>query len=169
MRFTLSIHASVGKSFVPFLRRHLRRANRLLPHPLSELSLALANDATMSDLHMRFMKIAGPTDVLTFPLDESREAGEVVICVPEARRNARDRGSSIRNELLLYALHGMLHLTGMDDRTERGFRAMHRMEDEILQTLGVGPVFETSQKTCGLKPARRRGGFSPHVPPKRNR
>jgi probable rRNA maturation factor len=110
------------------------------------------NDATMSKLHQQFMNIAGPTDVLTFPMDETHESGEIVICVPEARRRAKEQRGTLRNELLLYAIHGMLHLCGMDDRTQKGFERMHRMEDEILTRLGIGPVF----KTCGLKPARRR-------------
>ncbi len=114
----------------------------------------------MADLHIRFMNIPGPTDVLTFPMDET--GGEIAICVPEARRRARLHGTSLQNELLLYTIHGMLHLCGMDDRTPKGFTDMHRMEDRILTKIGVGAVF----KTCGLKPARRRVGFSPHVPEK---
>src|SRR5256885_6384280 len=139
--FHLSIHANVGANEVPFLRRHARAANALLPHSLKDVSIALVNDATMSSLHQRFMNIAGPTDVLTFPMDETRQSGEIVICVPEARRRAKEQHGSLRNELLLYAIHGMLHLCGMDDRTQKGFERMHRMEDEILTKLGVGAVF----------------------------
>src|SRR4051812_29718367 len=159
----LSIHATVGAKEVPFLRRHLRAANALLPHSLKDVSIALVNDAMMSKLHRQFMNIAGPTDVLTFPMDETKQSGEIAICVPEARRRAKEQHGVLRNELLLYAIHGMLHLCGMDDRTQKGFERMHRMEDEILRHLGIGPVF----KTCGLKPARRRAGFSPHVSKKR--
>jgi ssRNA-specific RNase YbeY (16S rRNA maturation enzyme) len=46
-----------------------------------------------------------------------------------------------RMELLLYALHGMLHLSGFDDRTDRDFALMHRTEDSILESLGFAPVF----------------------------
>src|SRR5205823_1260629 len=112
---------------------------------LSELSVALVNDPQMSKLHQEFMGIAGPTDVLTFPLEVDSQdmaiAGEVVVCVPEARRQCKLRGTHISRELLLYALHGMLHLCGFDDRTPSAFRKMHRMEDEILTRLGLGPVF----------------------------
>jgi hypothetical protein len=44
----------------------------------------------------------------------------------------------------------------MDDRTQRGFERMHRMEDEILTKIGVGAVFHSDSRTCRLKPARRR-------------
>jgi probable rRNA maturation factor len=117
---------------------------------LTELSIALVNDAKMSQLHEEFLGIPGPTDVLTFELDENEKgsvtSGEVVICVPEAQRQAQQRGSSVERELLLYALHGMLHLSGFDDRTEAGYRKMHRKEDEILTQLGVGPVFAGSTR-----------------------
>jgi probable rRNA maturation factor len=96
-------------------------------------------------LHEEFMGVAGPTDVLTFELDHDARgrvvAGEVVVCVPYARREARRRGVAVEKELLLYALHGMLHLCGFDDRTDRDFAIMHRREDEILKKLGVGAVF----------------------------
>jgi probable rRNA maturation factor len=121
----------------------MRAANALLPHPLHEVSLALVNDRQMSDLHARFMDLPGPTDVLTFPMD--RTCGEIVICVPEARRRAKDHETNVQDELLLYAIHGMLHLCGMDDRTRRGFERMHRMEDQILTKLGIGAVFHPNR------------------------
>jgi probable rRNA maturation factor len=117
----------------------------MLRPPLRELSLALVGDRRMSELHVQFMDVAGPTDVLTFPLDADARgrvtAGEVVVCVPEARRRARREGTDWRAEALLYALHGLLHLCGHDDRTDRAYRRMHKTEDEILTRLGVGPVF----------------------------
>ncbi len=143
--FTLQVHTQLGAGHVAFLRGNVRRAHALLKPPLRDLSIALANDARMSQLHQQFMNIPGPTDVLTFELDHDPRgnvtAGEVVICVPEARRQAKLRGIELRMELLLYALHGLLHLCGFDDRTGRGFRTMHRREDDILTALGFGPVF----------------------------
>lgn len=55
--------------------------------------------------------------------------------------SARRLGHPMAHELLLYALHGLLHLSGFDDRTDSEFAAMHAREDEILTRLGVGPVF----------------------------
>ncbi len=102
----------------------------------------------MSELHEEFLSIAGPTDVLTFPIDIDAAgetiAGEVYVCVSEARRQAKSRGAGgidPKREVLLYALHGMLHLLGYDDRTSRDYRIMHRTEDTILTKLGLGPVF----------------------------
>jgi probable rRNA maturation factor len=166
-QFSLSISAPGGARFVPFLRRNLRGAHRLLRPPLNELSLALVGDKRMALLHEQFMNVSGPTDVLTFPLDLDPRgrplSGEVVVCVPEARRQAKERKVPVERELLLYALHGLLHLCGYDDRTGEDFRAMHRAEDQILTRLGVGPVFappadrtpERGATRAG--PTRRRG------------
>ena len=93
----------------------------------------------------------GFADVLTFPLETDSGghtiSGEIVVCVPEARRRARERGIPLEREVLLYALHGMLHLIGYDDRTDAGFAKMHRIEDDILTALGVGPVFRAPNRS----------------------
>jgi len=143
--FDLTISARAGRTHVAFLRRMIRRAHALLRSPLRELSVALVSDREMSALHDRFMKQATPTDVLTFPLDQDSRgsiiSGEIVICVPEALRQAKSRSAKVQHELLLYALHGMLHLHGLDDRTEADYLRIHKLEDQILTELGVGPVF----------------------------
>ena len=165
----LTITPTAGRDFVPFLRKHLRAAHAMLcadlgPRraALAELSVVLVGDKRMGDLHEQFMGVAGPTDVLTFPMDEDARgrvtSGEVIVCVSEARRQARARKIPPRLEVLLYALHGMLHLLGFDDRTDRAFRTMHSTEDDILTRLGFGPVFhrETVAAPATTKPARSR-------------
>ncbi len=143
----VAIHCTAPhRQFSSFLRKHIVAAHGIVRPPLSELSLALVGDQKMADLHLQFMNIPGPTDVLTFPLESDKRgrpvSGEVIICVPEARRRCRETGGKLREELLLYALHGLLHLCGYDDRTDRAFQAMHRKEDQILRKIGVGPVFD---------------------------
>lgn len=155
--FSLTIRAMQGRAYVPMLRRRLKAAHELSQSPLAELSLALVGDSTMSQLHQEFMNLPGPTDVLTFPLESDQagvvRGGEVVVCVPEARRRAKEEGVAVEDELLLYALHGMLHLGGYDDRTDRDYRRMHRTEDRILVQLGVGPVFRPA-RACAPPPQR---------------
>ena len=155
-KFDLNITARAGRTHVPFLKKMIHRARTLLGSPLRELSIALVADAHMSQLHNRFMNDASPTDVLTFPLDQDSRgrasSGEIVINVSEALRQSRRRGIALKNELLLYALHGMLHLKGMDDRTDSQYRRMHRLEDRILTQLGVGAVFNSSPKDASKSP-----------------
>lgn len=149
-KFDVNITARAGRAHAPFLRKMLRRAHVLLRSRLREVSVALVGDSQMSEIHKRFMNDPSPTDVLSFALEEDLRgniiAGEIVINASEALRQSRQRGIAVQNELLLYALHGILHLKGYDDRTDSQYRAMHRLEDRILKELGVGAVFNNSPK-----------------------
>jgi probable rRNA maturation factor len=144
-RSGITVTALAGRRFKPFLQKHLPRAARLSRSPLRELSVVLVGDRRMAALHQQYLGEPGPTDVLTFPLEQDHKknvtAGEIVICTTEASRVARRLGTAVERELLLYALHGMLHLHGHDDRTDAGFRTMHRTEDAIFTRLGLGPQF----------------------------
>ncbi|HEX2972512.1 MAG TPA: rRNA maturation RNase YbeY [Tepidisphaeraceae bacterium] len=158
----LALRADAGKQYVPYLKRYLHRVPAMVRSPLQELSVALVGDARMSQLHVQFMHIDGPTDVLTFPLDTDNRgrviSGEIVICVPEARRQARQHRVSVERELLLYAIHGILHLNGFDDRTDADYRRMHRTEDRILTDLGIGATFMPAELNATKAPKRARGG-----------
>ena len=166
LSLSLRVESAPWKRYVPFLRRNLDAAHEILGPVLCEMSVALVGDVRMSQLHEQFMGIAGPTDVLTFPLETDARGqvteGEVVICVTEARRRAREHRLPVENELLLYALHGMLHLCGHDDRTQRAYAKMHRTEDEILKQLGIGAVFapaaRLTTKVSLARPPRRKAG-----------
>jgi probable rRNA maturation factor len=157
----LTITSQTGKRYAPFVRKQLKRVIALpiawASRPcLKSLSIVLTSDRAMKKLHHEFMNENTTTDVLTFPIDTTPAgdvlAGEIYVCVPEARRQAKVRGIDAQHEVLLYALHGMLHLLGYDDRTARDFHAMHAAEDEILTKLGLGPVFTPPSK----QPAKRR-------------
>jgi rRNA maturation RNase YbeY len=112
------------------------------------------------------------TDVLTFPIDVDDRgrpiSGEVYVCVHEARRSARRHGTRAADEVLLYALHGMLHLCGFDDRTPAGFKRMHRTEDRILTRIGVGAVFQPQQDRSQQDRSQQRNERQ-HTPLQRTR
>lgn len=112
------------------------------------LSVAVVGRTAMATLHLRFMDVAGPTDVLTFDLDSDVAAGridaEIVVCADVARRNAAARGGTLRaarEELALYLVHGILHVAGYDDHEPRDAARMHRREDELLSICGLPPVY----------------------------
>jgi probable rRNA maturation factor len=163
--FELHLSAASGHDHLPFLRRKLRQAHGLLNPPLRELSVALVGDRTMSRVHEQYLGLAGPTDVLSFELAHDTRgrvtAGEVVVCVPQAVRQARRRGHPERNEVLLYALHGMLHLAGHEDLSKEGYARMHATEDRLLRRLGVGRVFKTEARSGnGSSNASRKGAVA---------
>jgi probable rRNA maturation factor len=85
-----------------------------------ELSVSLVSTGEMSDLHQRFAGEAGPTDVLSFTMDEEGLLGDVVIC-PEV---AAEQNADVDAELRLLLVHGILHLLGYDHRDEEERRAM---------------------------------------------
>jgi probable rRNA maturation factor len=86
----------------------------------------LISDRRMSQLHREFLGQRGPTDVLTF------QHGEIFISVETAKRHARAFGNSLLRELQLYIVHGLLHLHGLDDRTQTGACRMEKMQAKIL-------------------------------------
>jgi probable rRNA maturation factor len=116
--------------------------------PRADLSVALVDDDTIARLHEEHLNIAGPTDVLTFDLrdgDGTGLDGEIVLSVDTAAREAAARGHSLEAEVILYAVHGVLHLLGYDDHTRAAARRMHAREDELLTELGVGAVYGGKQ------------------------
>jgi probable rRNA maturation factor len=96
---------------------------------LRELFVLLVSDRRMALLHRRFLNRPGPTDVLTF------EHGEIFISIEAAQRNAHAFGNSCARELRLYIVHGLLHLHGFDDGTERDAREMEKAQQEVLLNL----------------------------------
>jgi probable rRNA maturation factor len=104
----------------------------------AHLSVTVVDDARMAELHERYMGIEGPTDVLSFPLDDGTPGpvpllGEVVVSEDTATREARERGLTPRYELLLYVVHGTLHLLGYDDHAAKDRERMHTRQAEILE------------------------------------
>ena len=109
-----------------------------------EVRVRVVDDATMSDLHARHSGVAGTTDVLTFdlrPMGLGPLDTDIIVCLDEAARQAATRNHSPERELLLYALHGMLHCLGHDDHDEAAYARMHAAEDAVLTAIGVGPLF----------------------------
>jgi probable rRNA maturation factor len=120
----------------------------------AEISVAVVDDEEMARLHLEFLQVEGPTDVLSFPLDgdslhawdgpiderrgEGRSVGgEVVISADMADRVAREVGCTAADELTLYLVHGLLHLCGYDDLDDADREQMRRRESELLGALGV--------------------------------
>jgi len=96
---------------------------------LSELSVVLVSDRRIAQLHKRFMKIPGATDVLTF------QYGEIVVSVETAKRNAARFGCSVDEEIKRYIIHGFLHLLGFNDKTAEQGKAMESVQERVLRAM----------------------------------
>ncbi len=131
------------------LRRGIREALRRFDVAAAEVSVAVVTDEEIAELRKKYMNVSGATDVLAFDLadvpNDRQNArhieGEIVLSADTAMRRAEQRPHSAAAELALYAVHGTLHLLGMDDATEQEAVKMHRLEDEVLTAVGIGRVY----------------------------
>ncbi len=133
------------------LRRVVQTALRRHRIRHAAIRIAIVDDRTMARLNQRHLGHPGPTDVLTFDLRDSGPRSpskssavldaDIAVSLETACREARRRGHSPVAELALYALHGLLHLLGHDDRRPAAAARMHRLEDVILASLGLGRVY----------------------------
>lgn len=110
---------------------------------VGEVRARVVDDAEMARAHQRYAGVAGTTDVLTFDLAESpgRLDVDLLVCLDEGERRARELGHGRERELLLYMVHGLLHCLGFDDADEASARRMHAEEDRVLARIGVGATF----------------------------
>ncbi len=117
--------------------------DRLRVHPQAELSVLAVDVPAMSALHVQWMDEEGPTDVLSFPMDELRPGkddeepepgllGDVVLCPAVAAEQAKAAGHSTEEELDLLTAHGILHLLGYDHAEPDEEREMFGLQAELL-------------------------------------
>jgi probable rRNA maturation factor len=129
------------------LGRHVLDAMRV--HPQTDLSILLVDTEVMTELHVRWMDEPGPTDVLSFPMDELRPGaegevtapgllGDVVLCPEVAARQAVAAGHSTTEELLLLTTHGILHLLGFDHAEPDEEKEMFALQRTLLLTFLAG-------------------------------
>ncbi|MEX1080327.1 MAG: rRNA maturation RNase YbeY [Homoserinimonas sp.] len=117
--------------------------DQLHVHPDADLSIVLVDEAAMEQLHVQWMDEPGPTDVLSFPMDELRPGtedaispagllGDVVLCPQVAAAQAETAGHSPLDELLMLTAHGILHLLGFDHAEPAEEKEMFSLQRDIL-------------------------------------
>ncbi len=116
------------------------------------VSIGIVDDAEISALNERFLNHEGTTDCLSFDLSDESGPGaprvfDLIVNGQMAMRQAAERGHSGEAELALYVTHGLLHQLGFDDATAEQAVRMHATEDEILQHLGYGIVYNTGPRS----------------------
>ncbi|HVK18170.1 MAG TPA: rRNA maturation RNase YbeY [Fimbriiglobus sp.] len=111
----------------------------------AKVTVAFVDNAHIHRLNKQFLDHDEPTDVLTFPYTDpgaKKLEGEIAIGYEVAKANAEERGHPVVTELVLYVIHGCLHLCGYDDRTDRDAKAMRVKEREYLRALGLPDISE---------------------------
>ncbi len=112
-------------------------------HADAELAIVLVDEGAMEQLHVQWMDEPGPTDVLSFPMDELRPGteeaetppgllGDIVLCPQVAQAQAETAGHSTLEELLLLTTHGILHLLGFDHAEPSEEKEMFGIQGDIL-------------------------------------
>jgi probable rRNA maturation factor len=141
------ISIATPQEIVPIDRGRIREAVRLVLASEevadAEISLAFVDNPTIHRLNQRYLQHDEPTDVLSFPLREAstgRLAGELVIGVEVAREQADLRGHDVQAELMLYVIHGLLHLCGYDDHEDTDAQVMRQRERYYLGQLGLPDI-----------------------------
>jgi probable rRNA maturation factor len=108
-------------------------------HPDSDLSITLVDEDEMEKLHIEWMDLPGPTDVLSFPMDELKPfsaadgpgiIGDIVLCPEFAAKQAK---STVEAELALLTIHGVLHLLGFDHAEKDEEKEMFDLQEKILK------------------------------------
>jgi probable rRNA maturation factor len=99
-----------------------------------DLSLAVVDDVEIHRINREFLDHDWPTDVIAFPLAE--DDAEIVVSAERALAEAESRGVEPMAELLLYVVHGLLHLVGHDDHDPEDARRMHEHSLNLLRSLG---------------------------------
>jgi probable rRNA maturation factor len=114
----------------------------------SEISVAFVDSGTIRQLNQRYLKHDEPTDVLSFPLSDSKKKllGELVIGAEVGLGQAESRGHDVQTELALYVIHGLLHLCGYDDATEREASEMRERERHYLRELGLPDIAPSAEE-----------------------
>ncbi|MFM2159829.1 MAG: hypothetical protein RLY39_360 [Actinomycetota bacterium] len=108
-------------------------------HPDSDLGITLVDEDEITKLHIQWMNLPGPTDVLSFPMDELKPfsasdgpgiIGDIVICPQFAAKQATKH--STEDEISLLTVHGVLHLLGFDHAREEEHKVMFGLQDKTL-------------------------------------
>lgn len=120
---------------------HVRAQLKL--HPMVDVGVIFVDEDPMTELHMKWMDEPGPTDVLSFPMDELRPGsdlapapegilGDIVVCPQVAATQAETAGHDTIDEILLLVTHGMLHLVGFDHAEPEEEKEMFGLQKQFL-------------------------------------
>ena len=124
--------------------------SKMRVHKDADVAIVLVDEAAMEELHVQWMGESGPTDVLSFPMDELRPGteggeesegilGDIVLCPAVAVAQAKTAGHSLMDELHLLTIHGLLHLLGFDHAIPEEEKEMFGLQAQILESFAKEP------------------------------
>ncbi len=120
------------------LRKYLKKVSGLLNISSKRISILLCDNKLIKKLNKKYLKRNSSTDVIAFPLSDRLESdylGEVVVSTEKAAQVALKLGLRWQDELVLYVVHGILHLLGYDDRTKKKRKILEKKQKDIMGRL----------------------------------
>jgi probable rRNA maturation factor len=119
-----------------FLKRVAEKTLKLMKFNVINLGVVLVDSGRMKDLNKKYRKKDKVTDVLTFDYGHQFGGqGEIIICLPQAKKQAQKLGHSLEKELAILLIHGILHLAGYNDETKKDFNKMKIKQEGIWQKI----------------------------------
>lgn len=151
MTIEISNESGVDIDETVLLRLTEHNLAQLNVSPDADVAILLVDEGAMEALHVQWMDEPGPTDVLSFPMDELRPGteeapapagllGDIVLCPQVAETQAQNAGHSTQDELILLTTHGLLHLLGFDHAEPEEEREMFGLQRELIT------AFATTEK-----------------------
>ena len=135
-KFLRIIDFVVKKSSLPSLSKNVP----------CEINFVLVSDKAIEEYNNTYLQHEGPTDVITFDyledLEEEGVLGEVLISLDTAKSQAAENNTTFQEELVLYIIHGILHLCGYDDHENEDIVKMRRAEAEMMNLVKAEFNFE---------------------------
>ena len=115
----------------------------------SELSIAFVDDVEIRNLNKQYLNHDYATDVISFVIDVSETSilGQLIVSTDTAKRLADEIGAPMQHELMLYVIHGTLHLVGLDDTDDASAEKMRAAEADYLGRFGIAHVWEIGLET----------------------
>jgi probable rRNA maturation factor len=134
------------------LRSAVRRILEVESVGKAVISLAVVDDLAMHRLNRKYLGHDEPTDVLSFVLEQGPDGleGEIIVSADTAAATAQRFGWSAADELLLYVVHGALHLVGYNDTNPAARAEMRAKEQVYLADFGLKPRYELDQEVHPL-------------------
>ncbi len=143
MSIEINNESAIPVDEAAILRLAVFALDSLHVHADAELAIVLVDEGAMEQLHVQWMDEPGPTDVLSFPMDELRPGteesptppgllGDIVLCPQVAQAQAETAGHPTLAELQLLTTHGILHLLGFDHAEPDEEKEMFGLQREIL-------------------------------------
>jgi probable rRNA maturation factor len=140
----IKIHIASRQEYLPVNRSEIEKIYKSVlkekRYINCSVSLVMVDNSEIRKINKRFLKHNRITDVISFPLSDSADnlLGEIFVSAQKAFQEARKRKIPPQQELILYCIHGLLHLLGYDDTTPRKKKIMWKKQEALIR-LHVNP------------------------------